>query len=146
MCTMDAEEKSARQNFNSLLSMAVREDVGIQYELGLCYYKGEGVPQSYTEAVKWFRRAAEQGFALAQLALGECYYNAKGVSQSDEMAAMWCRKAAEQGNGSAQFLLGLCYEAGDGVPQDCDEAIRWYQKAAEQGEHMARERMQALLA
>jgi len=38
-----------------------------QFNLGLMYFQGEGVPQDYTEAAKWYRLAAEQGrevFAL----------------------------------------------------------------------------------
>ena len=40
-----------------------------QYNLGVCYYNGDGVAQSYAEAVKWFRKAAEQGYAEAIEAL-----------------------------------------------------------------------------
>ena len=39
--------------------------VRAQSSLGVMYYQGEGVQQAYTEAVKWFRRAAEQGDAAA---------------------------------------------------------------------------------
>ena len=31
--------------------------------LGLCTISGQGVPQDYAEAVKWYRLAAEQGYA-----------------------------------------------------------------------------------
>ena len=37
--------------------------------LGDCYEKGYGVPQSYSEAVNWYRKAAEQGYAKAIEAL-----------------------------------------------------------------------------
>ena len=40
-----------------------------QYCLGLCYEKGKGVPQSNEEAVKWYRKAAEQGYENAKKAL-----------------------------------------------------------------------------
>ena len=40
-----------------------------------------GVPQDYTEAVRWCRRAAEQGDARAQYNLGNMYYNGMGVPQ-----------------------------------------------------------------
>ena len=32
-----------------------------QYELGLMYYKGQGVEQNYDEAFKWFRLSAQKG-------------------------------------------------------------------------------------
>ena len=41
-----------------------------QFNLGLMYYKGKGVPQDYKTAVKWYRLAAEQGNAYAQNNLG----------------------------------------------------------------------------
>ncbi len=37
-----------------------------QNTLGVCYYTGHFVAQSYAEAVEWFRKAAEQGNANAQ--------------------------------------------------------------------------------
>ena len=45
------------------------------------YAKGQGVPQDYAEAVKWYRLAAEQGFAMAQDNLGLMYKNGQGVPQ-----------------------------------------------------------------
>ena len=37
-----------------------------QNYLGLMYAKGDGVPQDYAAAVKWYRMAAEQGDADAR--------------------------------------------------------------------------------
>lgn len=37
-----------------------------QYHLGMMYYDGEGVPQDFTEAARWFGKAGEQGHAKAQ--------------------------------------------------------------------------------
>jgi len=36
-----------------------------QYNLGVMYYNGQGVPKDYAEAAKWYRKAAEQGLAEA---------------------------------------------------------------------------------
>jgi TPR repeat protein len=84
------------------------------------------------EAVKWYRKAAEQGDATAQYSLGLMYYNGKGVPKDDVEAVKWYRKAAEQGDATAQFYLGVMYAAGKGVPEDDVEAVKWYRKAAEQ--------------
>ena len=43
------------------------------------YDKGEGVPQDYKEATKWYRLAAEQGDASAQTKLGYMYDHGQGV-------------------------------------------------------------------
>jgi TPR repeat protein len=88
---------------------------------------------NYVEAVKWFRKAAEQGHAIAQYNLGNCYDNGWGVTQNYAEAVKWYRKAAEQGLAQAQYNLGICYENGWGVPQNKEVAIKWYRKAAQQG-------------
>ncbi|MBE0616885.1 MAG: sel1 repeat family protein [Proteobacteria bacterium] len=48
------------------LPAAKQGDAGAQYNLGLLYANGQGVPQNYTEAANWYRKAAEQGNASAQ--------------------------------------------------------------------------------
>jgi S1-C subfamily serine protease len=55
------------------------------------------VTQDYAEAVKWFRKAAEQGDATAQFCLGVCYGNGRGVTQNDLQAYIWSSLAAAQG-------------------------------------------------
>ena len=104
-----------------------------QFNLGLLYRKGEGVPKSDAEAAKWYQMAAQQGSCNAQFNLALLYRKGEGVPQSDSEAAKWYRMAAEQNDSAAQFNLGLMYENGEGVPKSCAEAARWYQKAAEQG-------------
>ena len=69
------------------------------------YDKGEGVEQDHEEAVKWYRKAADQGDADAQFNLGVMYYNGEGVPEDDKEAVKWWRKAAEQGHAEAQYFL-----------------------------------------
>ena len=52
---------------------AERGDAGAQYNLGVRYDKGQGVPQDSKEAVKWYRLSAEQGNVDAQFNLGFMY-------------------------------------------------------------------------
>ncbi|MCY3824879.1 MAG: tetratricopeptide repeat protein [Nitrospinae bacterium] len=54
----------------TFLPLAEAGDVKAQFKLGVMYDRGENVPQHFAEAVKWYRAAAEQGHAEAQLALG----------------------------------------------------------------------------
>lgn len=35
----------------------------LQFYLGILYYHGRGVPQSFTQSANWYRRSAEQGNA-----------------------------------------------------------------------------------
>lgn len=104
---------------------AERGDAKAQCDLGVDYAEGRGVPQDYTEAVKWFREAAYQGDAFAQHALGVAYAEGRGVPQDYTEAATWYRRAAEQGDVKAQRILGVVYFRGQGVPRDLIEAYKW---------------------
>ena len=44
-----------------------------QSNLGGMYAEGRGIPQDFKEAVKWYRRAADQGLSTAQFNLGVTY-------------------------------------------------------------------------
>jgi TPR repeat protein len=63
------------------------------------------VKQDYAQAVAWHRKAAEQGFALAQTSLAIFYYNGQGVTKDYAQAVAWFRKAAEQGESNAKEFL-----------------------------------------
>jgi len=73
-----------------------------QYNLGLMYHNGQGVPQDYKEAVKWYRLAAEQGLARAQHNLALMYGKGQGVLQDNTKAHMWFNLGASQGDESAK--------------------------------------------
>ena len=144
-------------------------DAEAQYKLGVIYETEKGVPQDDIsaaeqslragqyrlaaeqrifmrddgEAMKWYRLAADQGYAKAQYKLGLIYQSDKGlaIGQSGKVldrknnieAAKWYRLAAEQGYAKAQFNLGYMYEKGQGVTQDYAQAMKWYRLAADQG-------------
>jgi TPR repeat protein len=108
-----------------------------QYNLGVMYYKGEGVHQSYPDAVFWYRHAAWQGDASAQLELGVMCYKGQGTLQNYAEALTWFRKAADQGSAQAQINLGAIYANGQGVPQDYIHAHMWLSLAAAKSETRA---------
>jgi TPR repeat protein len=112
---------------------AEKGDVQSQFQLGRAFDTGGlGVAKDYTEAVKWYRKAAEGNLAVAQCNLGFCYYHGQGVAKDRVEAVRWFRKAADQNNDVAQYSLGVCYYDGQGVARDYVEAVRWFRKAAEQ--------------
>lgn len=113
--------------------LAEQGDMKAQSQLGYLYYVGEGVVQSYTEAVNWYRKAATQGDKDAQYNLAVAYAFGEGTEQDLAQAAMWYRRAAEQGHMISQYSLALSYLYGDGVEQDTSEAALWFTRAAEQG-------------
>jgi TPR repeat protein len=75
------------------------------------YLQGRGVTQDYSAAMKWYRMAADQGFADAQFSLGEMYRKGLcGLPQSDDLAVEWYRKAADQKHFDAQQALESIYD------------------------------------
>jgi len=60
------------------------------------YYNGQGVPQDYVQAVKWYRLAAEQGVANAQVNLGVMYVNGQGVPRDYVQAVKWYNLAVSR--------------------------------------------------
>jgi TPR repeat protein len=64
--------------------------------MGRMYEDGQGVPQYYVDAIKWYRRAAEQGHARAQLSLGMMYREGRGVRHDFVKAHMWSHLAASR--------------------------------------------------
>ncbi|MEO7862135.1 MAG: tetratricopeptide repeat protein, partial [Nitrospirales bacterium] len=83
-----------------------------QYELGLLYANGEGMPQDYLKAREWYEKAAIQGVVMAQTNLGALYHNGQGVRQEYATARQWWEQAAAQGHETAQHNLGVLYEKG----------------------------------
>ena len=73
-----------------------------QNNLGVLYFKGQGVTQDYKEAVKWYRLSADQGNATAQSNLGAMYANGKAVTQDYVRAHMWLNISASSGDKNAE--------------------------------------------
>jgi TPR repeat protein len=76
-----------------------------QYNLGLMYYDGEGVPQNFKKAAELYSQAAAQGIANAQYNLGMMYLNGKGVPQDVARGMALLEQAAAQGDEDAQTQL-----------------------------------------
>ena len=78
--------------------LAEEGDPIAQFNLGLLYLDGHGVPQSPTEAANWFRRAAEQDYPQAQHNLGAMYGSGQGVKRDYVQAYKWLNICAAKGN------------------------------------------------
>ncbi|HEY1339816.1 MAG TPA: metallophosphoesterase [Bryobacteraceae bacterium] len=113
--------------------IAERGDPNAQYNLGLLYARGQGVPQDYAKAAEWYGKAADGGVPAAEYNLGLMYANGQGVKQDSAEAAKWFQKAAEQDVTDAVTGLGNIYYEGQGSFRNYSEAEKWYRKAAENG-------------
>lgn len=65
-------------------------------------------------AMALWRKAAEQGYAPAQVRLADTL----DVSEEDKEAVMWYQKAAAQGNSAGEYGLGLMYLRGEGIEKN----------------------------
>ena len=84
--------------YKELLYLAEAGDARSQYDLGVMYDTGRGVPQSNEEALKWYGVAAKQGEARAQYNLGLMYANGQGVPQDYVEAYVWISLSAAEGD------------------------------------------------
>jgi hypothetical protein len=66
------------------------------------YDNGEGVTEDDKEAVKWLRKAAEQGHASSQYNLGRMYVQGEAVIEDYIQAYAWLNIAAANGNENAK--------------------------------------------
>ena len=115
------------------LAMAYGGDAAAQYQVGVDYQDGDVVGRDFVQAESWFKKAADQGNAQAQLALGLLLEgHNSGIAVDDGQAAALLHKAAGQGLAEAQFQLGLSYRHGIGVTADNAQAASWLGKAAQQ--------------
>jgi hypothetical protein len=94
-----------------------------QNYLGHMLYHGKGdIPADPSEAVHWFRKAAEQGNAHAQNNLGIAYEEGKGAMRDYAVSKEWYRKASEGNHASGMNNLGYIYL----LEKNYDEAVKTF--------------------
>lgn len=81
---------------------AIEGNSDAQYQLGDKYYNGDGVQQSYEQAVLWYAKSAVQGNSWGEFNLAKCFQYGHGLERSLEKAKEWYTKSAAQGNEWAQ--------------------------------------------
>lgn len=95
-------------------------------------------------AVKWYRKAAENGDAYAQNKMGNFYHTGRGVKKNGSEAYYWYERGAKQGNPAAAYSVGLCYENGEGVECNFRLAKKYYQTALDGGYAGAKSKLSGL--
>ena len=93
-------------NDQALANMRTQAEAGdplAQFDLGLLYHDGRGVPQDDAEAIEWYERAADRGFGLAQLHLGMIHAaRGHGLPPDNLTACMWFILAASRSRGEVR--------------------------------------------
>lgn len=108
-----------RPTFEQAWQAAQNGEPNGYFLLGFFYYQGEGVTQNFTEAIKWFKKAANNGLCNSYGFLGACYITQKNYVE----AINWFKKAIDNGD-CCYADLGACYlQLGKFT-----EAIPWLKK------------------
>ena len=126
------------QNIKQIREAAIQGDTTAQFNLGNMYYKGEGVPKDNREAVKWYRKAAEQVTGRGSIQPG-CHPLAPlalGVPKDNREAVKWYEWPASRDMQWLNCLGKSCTKMAYSCRRTNREAVKWYRKAAEQGHAM----------
>ena len=105
-----------------------------QYNLGVMYDTGQGVPQDYAAAVSWYRKAAEQELAMPSTTSASCTTTAVACRRTMQRRCRGIARPPSRAMPKPSTTSASCTTAGQGVPQDYAAAVSWYRKAAEQGD------------
>lgn len=117
----------------SLRMAAANGDPSAEFEVGARFAEGNGVPQNFPEAARWYQRAATQGFVQAQYRLATLYERGLGLKQDLARAKAWYQRAAEGGNVKAMHNLAVLSAGRSAPTPDYAGAATWFTAAAERG-------------
>lgn len=100
-----AAQRPRPMSLADLRKFASQGDADAQWQMGVRFHNGEGVPHDDAQAIQWFRRAAEQGHVTAQATLGAYYWAGRGVPQDLSQAYFWSALALAQGDENSKSRL-----------------------------------------
>lgn len=131
---LESKEKRDREQDKRLAvywlrKVAKRGDINAIYQLGECYFFGDGVRRNRPLGFKMMQQAAEQGYGHAQYNLSLLYLHGDFVEKDFDKEFFWLQKAVENGYPEAYNNLGVCYSLGRGTQIDHDKAFALYKKA-----------------
>ena len=124
---------------------------GAAYKLGKIYQLGQGVPQDYGKAIKWFERAGKGRYGAkkkfwrgaAFYTLGLMHLKGEGVPKNQKKAYSMFLKSVQKGAGTwqglASYNMGLMALKGEGVRKSQRDAIYWFKQSARSGNKEAKQ-------
>lgn len=128
--TVEDNYPKAMENYDSAAKAA--NPVG-QFNLGLMYEDGKGMPVNQDKAKDLYSKASEKFNAAATDELASMYFNGNGVERNEQQALALYKKAAALGDSGALYQLGLLSETGVATKLDFIKAISYYEEAARKG-------------
>lgn len=127
-----------------LSPLASQGEMEAQCLVALLHHKGYGVPQDFTEGVRWYTRSALQGWPDALFMLAETYYKGEGVPEDLQKAADLFLLCAITGDADGQWAFGVCVAFGEGRDRDPIEGYAWLSMASRQGQADAQQELSQL--
>lgn len=101
-----------------------------QFNLGVLYDQGKGLPQDNAQAMQWYQKAAEQGLPQAQVNLGIMYEQGQGVKPDYVRAYFWYALAESQGDGQApQAKKDIAEKMTPAQIEDAERQVKDYKVA-----------------
>jgi len=85
------------------------------FNLGVCFYKGDGVKKDLVQACTYLKPLADEGDVQAQYFMGLCFLKGLGVPQDYNQGKAYLQKAANQGHKEAEQQLSIA--TGNSNPQ-----------------------------
>jgi TPR repeat protein len=128
-----AQRKKFTATFRNLyIGFRIARDIPADAEQAYRRGRNAHTKEDFTEAAKWYRIAADQGYMKAPGNLGLLYLLGRGVQKDIREAHRLTRLAANQGGMIAQHRLGLFYLRGIAVNYNRELAVSWLRKSAAQ--------------
>lgn len=112
-------------------------DPSALFDKGMNALTGSSASRSGANAIEYFRRSAELGFAPAEVVLGYFYETGVNTTADPREALELYKKAAQQGDPLAQWLTGRMIYLGEAGTRDLNEAANWLEKSSSQNDPFA---------
>ena len=107
------------------------------FQMGECYYYGQGTEENKAEGIKYFRKGADLGDLYAKIRLMPCYADGKnGAEQNIPLAMQYANDVIKltrntEDRAYGYYVLGYCYSHGDKTIRDYEKALENCKKSVE---------------
>lgn len=126
-------KKGAKEELEKAEQWILKDDEQRSDKMIVMFGKIAFDSKNYSDAFKWFKKAADNGLAEAKNILGFLYSQGIGIETDKDEALKLFKESAEKGEPTAQLNLGNCYYNGEGTEKDLEKAKYWYLKAHDAG-------------
>ena len=117
--------EKALQGFIQIEPKAKKIKPYLQYQIGIMYFKGLGIPVNNQNAAEYFEKFAELGNQYAKRLLAFEYISGKNFKQDIDKGILLLTECAESGDAFACYKLGTLYLKGEIVNQNLDKAEKY---------------------